>query len=98
MRHSSTAPQGELWLNRWERIGSRALDRDRVFTNLLTHINVETLREGFQALDGTKATGIDGITRHMPEPKQTLRSPVREIRMRGSERVLPPPYYGNKRR
>lgn len=63
VRHSSTATQESLWPNRWERIGSRALEKEVQFNNLLTHINVETLREGFQALDGTKAVGIDGITK-----------------------------------
>lgn len=62
-RHYSTTTQKSLWPNRWERIGSRALEKDAVFTNLLTHINAETLREAFQALDGNKATGTDSITK-----------------------------------
>ena len=61
--HYGAAAQTSLWPNRWERIGTRALEKDVVFNNLLTHINVETLREGFQALDGTKAEGIDGMTK-----------------------------------
>ena len=43
----------------------------------------------FQALIGMKATGIKGM-KHMLELNQTLKSPVREIRMRGSVRVLSP--------
>ena len=34
-----------------------------VFNNLLTHINVMTLREAFKALDGSKALGIDHISK-----------------------------------
>ena len=63
MRHNSTTTQQSLWPNRWERIGSRALEQDVVFNNLMHHINTETLREAFQALDGTKAQGIDGMTK-----------------------------------
>lgn len=63
MRHNSTATQKSLWPNRWERIDSRALEKDAVFSNLLTHINAETLREAFHDLDGKKAEGIDGITK-----------------------------------
>ena len=39
------------------------------------------------AFNGKKVKEINGI-RYTPEPKQTLRSPVWEIRMRGSVRVL----------
>jgi group II intron reverse transcriptase/maturase len=46
--------------NRWLRIGFAAQNKGTVFNNLLTHINVETLREAFKALDGSKALGIDG--------------------------------------
>jgi len=63
MRHRGTATQQSMWPNRWERIGSRALDKEVVFDNLLTHINVETLREAFHALDGTKALGSDSISK-----------------------------------
>lgn len=34
-----------------------------LFNNLLTHINKESLREAFKALDGSKALGIDGISK-----------------------------------
>ena len=34
-----------------------------VFNNLLTHINLETLSEAFRAIDGSKALGIDGISK-----------------------------------
>jgi len=104
LRHSSAATQGELWPNRWERIGSRALDKDHVFTNLLTHINVETLREGFQALDGTKAVGIDGITKaeYGKELEKNLEDLVKRVhlgtyRPQDKREVLIPKSDGRKR-
>jgi hypothetical protein len=57
-------------------------DKDATFSNLMKHINIDTLREAFNALDGTKALGVEFRL------KQVLKSPVREIRMRGSVRVL----------
>src|SRR4030042_2200167 len=56
-------PQGELFPDRWSRIGYAARKKDIVFNNLLTHINVESLREAFTALDGAKAVGIDGVSK-----------------------------------
>ena len=70
--------QQTLFDSRWTRIRLAANDGDRV---LLTHINTESLREAFKALEGTKALSVE--TRN-----HTLKSPVREIRMRGSVRVL----------
>jgi group II intron reverse transcriptase/maturase len=55
--------QSELFLNRWARIRLRARDKEVVFNNLLTHINLETLSEAFRAIDGSKALGIDGISK-----------------------------------
>jgi group II intron reverse transcriptase/maturase len=52
-----------LELNSWARIGLSAKDPEIVFNNLFSHINVENLRQAFQALDGTKALGIDGISK-----------------------------------
>jgi len=49
--------------NRWDRIGLRAKDKGIIFNNLLCHINPESLREAFTAIDGTKAVGIDGISK-----------------------------------
>lgn len=63
MGQNSTGDQESSWLNRWKRIGSRAAEPHVVFSNLLTHINTETLREAFYALDGNKAEGTDGITK-----------------------------------
>lgn len=55
--------QSELFQNSWARIRLTAGSRDVAFNNLLTHINLETLSEAFKALDGTKALGIDGISK-----------------------------------
>lgn len=49
--------------SRWVRISLKAQDRETVFSNLHTHINVETLKEAYQAIDGTKALGVDGISK-----------------------------------
>jgi group II intron reverse transcriptase/maturase len=53
----------ELQRNSWLRIGLTAKDTGRVFNNLFCHFSVENLRESFHALDGSKAVGIDGITK-----------------------------------
>lgn len=52
-----------LDLNSWARIGLSAKNPEIVFNNLFSHVNVENLRQAFQALDGTKAVGIDGISK-----------------------------------
>lgn len=52
-----------LELNSWARIGLSAKNPEIVFNNLFSHINVENLRQAFRALDGTKAVGIDGISK-----------------------------------
>lgn len=63
---SDKANQGELFPkppNRWLRIEYAARKEAIVFNNLLCHINVETLREAYQALDGSKALGVDGMSK-----------------------------------
>lgn len=52
-----------LELNSWARIGLSAKNPEIVFNNLFSHVNVENLRQAFHALDGTKAVGIDGISK-----------------------------------
>jgi len=52
-----------LELSSWTRIGLSAKNPEIVFNNLFSHIHVENLRQAFQALDGTKAVGIDGISK-----------------------------------
>jgi group II intron reverse transcriptase/maturase len=49
--------------NSWMRIGKLAKDKKIIFNNLFQHINVENLREAFAAIDGTKAVGLDLITK-----------------------------------
>lgn len=54
----------ELALNSWARIRLHAnRGRDVTFTNLLTHFNVENFRCAFQAQDGSKAKGMDQVTK-----------------------------------
>ena len=50
-------------MNGWMRIGSSANDTTLKFNNLLCHFTVEHLREAFRALDGSKASGVDGKTK-----------------------------------
>lgn len=52
-----------LDLNSWARISLSAKKPGVIFNNLFTHINVENLRQAFQSLDGSKAIGIDGISK-----------------------------------
>jgi RNA-directed DNA polymerase len=51
----------EVGPNRWLRLSFAARKRDIVFNNLLTHFNVDSLREAFNAQDPSKALGTDGI-------------------------------------
>lgn len=46
------------------RISLRAQkDKNAVFSNLMKHINMDTLREAYNALDGSKALGIDKVSK-----------------------------------
>lgn len=52
------------FFNRWIRISLRAQqNKTLAFDNLLTHINTESLREAFKTIDGSKAKGVDGISK-----------------------------------
>jgi len=54
----------KIWLeSRWARISLRAQDKKSVFNNLLTHVNADSLQEAFKAIDGSKALGVDGISK-----------------------------------
>jgi len=56
--------QGTLLLNRWLRISLRTSnDTSCLFHNLLHHINVETLREAYNAMDKNKALGVDKVSK-----------------------------------
>lgn len=49
--------------NSWMRIGQLAKSKEMVFNNLFQHFNLENLREAYHAQDGTKAVGIDQVTK-----------------------------------
>lgn len=70
-----------LELNSWARIGLSAKNPEIVFNNLFSHINVENLRQAFQSLDGSKAVGIDGISKinYAKDLEQNLESLVSRI-------------------
>jgi group II intron reverse transcriptase/maturase len=82
--------QLEVQTNSWLRIGLAAKDTKRVFNNLFCHFNMENLREAFHAQDGSKATGIDGITKD--EYGQNLDGNLQDLLTRlhkGTYRPLP---------
>ena len=55
---------GMPYLNRWMRIHLRTqADKNSVFNNLLLHVNEESLTEAFNELDGTKALGVDKVSK-----------------------------------
>ena len=56
------ASDAQYW-NRWIRISLKAQDKKTVFNNIHTHINVASLNEAFNAIDGKKALGVDGISK-----------------------------------
>lgn len=83
-------PSQEGFLNRWARISLRARDKQFVFTNLLTHVNVDSLMEAFRAIDGTKALGVDGISKS--EYGRNLRGNLEQLEQkvqRGTYRPQP---------
>lgn len=48
----------------WQtRISLRAQDKSCVFSNLMKHINIDTLKEAFKAINGKKALGVDQVTK-----------------------------------
>ena len=51
------------FVDRWSRIGHAAKKINAVYENLQTHVNVETLKEAFNAIDGMKALGVDGVSK-----------------------------------
>lgn len=63
-----TPPNGSIGIKEqnkdwWLRISLKAQQKDAVFNNLLTHINVQTLKEAFKAIDGSKALGVDQVSK-----------------------------------
>ena len=55
--------QTDMFPGRWTRVSLKAQDKSFVFQNLLTHFHVDSFKEAFKALDGTKAQGVDGISK-----------------------------------
>jgi len=49
----------------WEARISLRMQRDKTatFANLMKHINMDTLKEAYEALDGTKALGVDRVSK-----------------------------------
>ncbi len=45
------------------RISLRGQKRNLPFSNLMKHLNYETLHEAFKALNGKKALGVDGVSK-----------------------------------
>jgi RNA-directed DNA polymerase len=62
-KQESEAIQTDMLPNRWARIGLKAQNKNFVFQNLLTHFHVDSFMEAFKAIDGTKAVGVDGISK-----------------------------------
>lgn len=72
------------------RIRLKAQDKTCVFTNLMKHINTDTLREAYHALDGKKAVGVDKITKS--KYGERLEENLQDLQRRvaaGSYRPLP---------
>ncbi len=52
------------FLSSWQtRISRRAQDKQALFSNLMKHINKDTLHEAYKALDGSKALGVDRVSK-----------------------------------
>jgi len=80
----------ELETNSWLRISLSAKDLEKKFTNLFCHFSVQNLREAFHALDGSKAIGIDGMTKR--EYQKSLDANLADLVTRlhkGTYRPLP---------
>lgn len=83
--------QTQEWLKSpWARIGLRAQNKAAVFNNLMTHVNESSLEEAFKAVDGTKAIGVDGIskTEYGKSLKENLSDLAKRVQ-RGTYRPQP---------
>jgi len=62
--HLNKSSQLGLMEDRWVRISLKAQrDKDFVFDNLHVHIHEDSLREAFKAIDGSKALGVDSVSK-----------------------------------
>lgn len=74
---------GSSWLTRLKRIGEKSADnKQQVFNNLGHLLNSDMLKGQFQRLDGSKAVGIDRMTKaaygeHLDENIQYLMVRIR---------------------
>ena len=74
---------GSTWSMKLQRIGElSSRDRSLVFNNLGHMISVDWLRELYRQLDGTKAIGIDGMTkeRYGANLEENLSELMKQIR------------------
>jgi RNA-directed DNA polymerase len=86
-RQSTISPEMASWQIR---ISLKAQDKTCVFTNLMKHINTDTLKEAFKAINGKKALGVDEITKS--EYGRNLEENLSDLEKRianGSYRPLP---------
>ncbi len=82
--------QKEWFNNRWTRIGLAAQNEQLIFSNLMTHVNEESLKEAFKALEGSKALGVDGIskTKYGKSLEENLKGLAQRVQ-RGTYRPQP---------
>jgi len=72
----------------WIRSAAEEKREERVDA-LMHHLNPHNLRRAFRELDGSRACGVDGVTKtseHRTERKHQPKSRMREIRTSGSVR------------
>jgi len=63
---------GAPWSTKLDRIGERsARDEHCVFSNLGHVIDADMLKELYQRLDGSKAVGIDGVSKGLTASSST---------------------------
>jgi RNA-directed DNA polymerase len=62
-RSQDERSQLDMFPNRWVRISNKAQDASCVFQNLHSHINVDSLKEAFKDLNGSKALGVDRVNK-----------------------------------
>ena len=89
--HLPKSSQTELMQNRWVRISLKAQqDKNFVFDNLHLHIHEDSLREAFNALDGSKALGVDGVSKseYGKKLEENLKDLTQRIK-RGSYKPMP---------
>ena len=86
----SPGTQLDWFPDRWIRIGRKAKDKNFVFQNLHMHLHVDSFKEAFKALDGSKALGVDKISKkeYGLNLEENLKDLARRVR-NGSYRPQP---------